>query len=556
MWNSVHRMALGFHYYGSHLHTLKSIPEKESWGVLAKKELDWFHTDLEVMIKRWQQEKKENQEGLKARKSKIRMLTDTNEMYKRNIDEKEKQYKLYLDEFLEISNKFENEKVKMEELIKKSRNDYLESVKRAVAAEVLVLENWKDTELFKLRRRRAHTKVTLKYLKVMNSCSASPDMKLQVDSLESFTSNIEEEIGRVESQFEERICMVKNGALLNNISKVEIAELELPLIPSSAMHEKPPINDPAIVMYSAGTPHLPSTLLDMFSSVDDNSPLHFTVNKHTGSKTSHKNYQVLSSAHEDSGKALLEGTGKSHFDTACLSKSPRNSRRHVQDIQLQHSSLEEPAAAASLDHNRATDKSLPPQPSESIIDQLRAIFPDYTSSDFETFIKEVKVNKRNKLSMDELLNFILDHENKKKINSSPAKIEKPSSSNSGQRRNQIQKIKTLRQNVPSTSNSRRDNENIKKKTFPPASTQLPWKTDGGIAKSKWKKSSDAIDNDPCVICHEELSTEEFSVLDCGHKFHKLCIGPWIKEHSTCPTCRRHVLLPEDYPELPGRNRCT
>ncbi|XP_077198783.1 E3 ubiquitin-protein ligase TTC3 [Paroedura picta] len=523
---------------------------------LAKKELDWFHTDLEVMIKRWQQEKKENQEGLKARKSKIRTLTDTNEMYKKNIDEKEKQYKLYLDEFLEISNKFENENVKMEELIKKSRSDYLESVKQAVSAEVSVLENWKETELFKLHGRTAHAKATLKYLKVMNSCSSSPDMKLHAGSLESFISNIKEEMGKAESQFEERICTVKNGALLSSISKVEIAELELPPILSSAMHEKPPINDPAIVMYSAGTPHLPSNLLDMFSSVKDNSPLHSTVNKHARNKTSHKNYQVPSSAREDSGEALLEGIGKSHSVTARLSKSPKNSRRNVQDILLQHSTLKEPAVAARLDHNRAADKSLPPKPDESIIDQLRAIFPDYTSSDFETFIKEVKVNNRNKLSMDELLNFILDHENKKKISSSPAKIEKAPSSNSGQRRNQTQKIKTLRQNMSSISNSRRDNENIKKKTFPPASTQLPWKTDGGIAKSKWKKSVDATDNDPCVICHEELSMEEFSVLDCGHKFHKLCIGPWIKEHSTCPTCRRHVLLPEDYPELPGRNRCT
>lgn len=128
-------------------------------------------------------------------------------------------------------------------------------------------------------------------------------------------------------------------------------------------------------MYSAGSPHLPSNLLDKFSSVKDNSPLQSTVTKNIGSKISHKNYHMPSSACEHSGEALLEGTGKSHFDIVCLS---RNSKRHVQDIQLQHSTLEEPAAAARLNHNRAADKSLPPQPSESIIAQLRAIFPDYT----------------------------------------------------------------------------------------------------------------------------------------------------------------------------------
>lgn len=47
-------------------------------------------------------------------------------------------FQIYVTFFLKLfhSNKFENEKVKMEELIKKSHNEFLESVKQAVAAEV------------------------------------------------------------------------------------------------------------------------------------------------------------------------------------------------------------------------------------------------------------------------------------------------------------------------------------------------------------------------------------------------------------------------------------
>ncbi|RXM94263.1 SH3 domain-binding glutamic acid-rich-like protein 3 [Acipenser ruthenus] len=33
-----------------------------------------------------------------------------------------------------------------------------------------------------------------------------------------------------------------------------------------------------------------------------------------------------------------------------------------------------------------------------------------------------------------------------------------------------------------------------------------------------------------------------------------CIKAWLKEQSTCPTCRVHALLPEDFPVLPGRRR--
>uniref|UniRef100_A0A674KGN7 TTC3/DZIP3-like helical domain-containing protein n=1 Tax=Terrapene triunguis TaxID=2587831 RepID=A0A674KGN7_9SAUR len=103
---------------------------------ITQRELDWFHQDLEMEVKKWQQEKKENQEKLKATKNTSKKLADTNEMYLRNIDEKDKQYTVYLGKFLEISNKFANEKVQLEELIKKSKDNYQECIKRAVAAEV------------------------------------------------------------------------------------------------------------------------------------------------------------------------------------------------------------------------------------------------------------------------------------------------------------------------------------------------------------------------------------------------------------------------------------
>ncbi|RXN18895.1 E3 ubiquitin- ligase TTC3 isoform X1 [Labeo rohita] len=60
--------------------------------------------------------------------------------------------------------------------------------------------------------------------------------------------------------------------------------------------------------------------------------------------------------------------------------------------------------------------------------------------------------------------------------------------------------------------------------------------------------------DPCIICHEDMSPEEVCVLECRHSFHRECIKSWLKEQSTCPTCREHALLPEDFPMLPGRQR--
>ncbi|CAK6441624.1 unnamed protein product [Pipistrellus nathusii] len=50
------------------------------------------------------------------------------------------------------------------------------------------------------------------------------------------------------------------------------------------------------------------------------------------------------------------------------------------------------------------------------------------------------------------------------------------------------------------------------------------------------------EEEPCVICHENLSPENLSVLPCAHKFHSQCIRPWLMQQGTCPTCRLHVSL--------------
>ncbi|NXS44892.1 TTC3 ligase, partial [Balaeniceps rex] len=131
---------------------------------VSKNELDWLHQDLEIKVKKWQQEKKENQDNLKALRNTAKKHTDTNDRYSKTIDEKEKQHNVYLNKYLKTSNKFANEKVKLEELIKKSQDDCQECVKRAVKAEISVLNNWKETEIWKLNGRAANAEASLKAL--------------------------------------------------------------------------------------------------------------------------------------------------------------------------------------------------------------------------------------------------------------------------------------------------------------------------------------------------------------------------------------------------------
>ncbi|KAK3800116.1 hypothetical protein RRG08_015082 [Elysia crispata] len=56
----------------------------------------------------------------------------------------------------------------------------------------------------------------------------------------------------------------------------------------------------------------------------------------------------------------------------------------------------------------------------------------------------------------------------------------------------------------------------------------------------------------CTICHDDSGPgcgQEVRVLDCGHRFHEDCIQSWLRVNQTCPNCRSHSLLEEDFPSL-------
>ncbi|NXN82866.1 TTC3 ligase, partial [Bombycilla garrulus] len=167
----------------------KSIEETK----VSQNELDWFHQDSETQMKKWQQEKKENRENLKALRSTAKKHSDTNE-----------------------SNKFANEKGKLEELIKKSQDDSQECEKRAVQAEVK-----------QKKKSKKNLYLTENPQYSSSSASAAPVLKSQIDSWEIFISNVKKQLEKVEAEYEEKIELVKSGAR-NCLSKVEIVDFPVP----------------------------------------------------------------------------------------------------------------------------------------------------------------------------------------------------------------------------------------------------------------------------------------------------------------------------------------
>ncbi|XP_054360136.1 E3 ubiquitin-protein ligase DZIP3 isoform X7 [Mirounga angustirostris] len=98
-------------------------------------------------------------------------------------------------------------------------------------------------------------------------------------------------------------------------------------------------------------------------------------------------------------------------------------------------------------------------------------------------------------------------------------------------------------------------------TPPQSNTAQPpkpaWRPLSSQGPASWEGANNLDDEEeeeePCVICHENLSPENLSVLPCAHKFHSQCIRPWLMQQGTCPTCRLHVLLPEEFPGHPSRH---
>ncbi|KAK3321514.1 hypothetical protein B0T19DRAFT_388246 [Cercophora scortea] len=48
-------------------------------------------------------------------------------------------------------------------------------------------------------------------------------------------------------------------------------------------------------------------------------------------------------------------------------------------------------------------------------------------------------------------------------------------------------------------------------------------------------------NARCVICVDDMVIgEKAAVLPCNHFFHGECVTPWLKQHNTCPVCRKPI----------------
>ena len=52
----------------------------------------------------------------------------------------------------------------------------------------------------------------------------------------------------------------------------------------------------------------------------------------------------------------------------------------------------------------------------------------------------------------------------------------------------------------------------------------------------------AIRTSECAICQDSIQIGDAvrMIRFCSHEFHQSCIDPWLRGHTTCPTCRHNL----------------
>ncbi|XP_072230625.1 E3 ubiquitin-protein ligase TTC3 isoform X2 [Leuresthes tenuis] len=184
------------------------------------------------------------------------------------------------------------------------------------------------------------------------------------------------------------------------------------------------------------------------------------------------------------------------------------------------------SASLQTQHKPATRKLEPAHSTvfEKAMETLTSMFPDSSRSDLMRYFKDFRMSRGGNLNsmmlaevVDGVTQMILDHQ--ERLNSARASI--------------------VGRGSPA------------KCVTPPLANSKVWQS---LMPQRAKTSNALNMEDPCIICHEDMSPEDTCVLECRHSFHEECIRSWLKEQSTCPTCRNHALLPDDFPALSGKRR--
>ncbi|XP_048873587.1 E3 ubiquitin-protein ligase TTC3 isoform X2 [Brienomyrus brachyistius] len=467
---------------------------------IGNKELDIFHKRLEEEVRKDQQEKKVNQETLKALKNELKELAAARETLLKNIKEKRMEYEQQFSEILDERNQSEAEKLSVEDEVKRYQELCARAAARSLAAEVTMLDCRRQCGLQGLYRYVSEKEAVLTHLKEVGCRAKSPEVSKALNAWQEVLQDAKDKILRTEANYKEQMEQLQKGTRLSSLPPVSVpSPLPTPALPPFA-------SQGSAVRYPS--PRLPSAATHVTLPPVRLQPVHRGSRPPTAVAPPQPDpFQGRSGLHPDIPVSPWDGT-----QGVSLGQQP----------QVPRAGPQHPATVF-----------------EKIIDQLVVMFPHYSRPVLSRFIQEVRSANGgylNTLTYDVIINRVVQ----KILDYQENTREQMSATHGLGVREFLPGCRSPTPRCESPVSGRSS-------TAPPRA----WKS----MEMHKRPGSQALNvEDPCIICHEEMSAEDLCVLECRHSFHRECIKSWLNEQMTCPTCRDHTLLPEDFPQLPDRPR--
>ncbi|XP_071111299.1 E3 ubiquitin-protein ligase TTC3-like [Haliotis cracherodii] len=454
-----------------------------------------------------------------------------------SMEEKLKQESLRTEEYLkknvDTRETFQKEKAEMVASLTELQSKYISQRDRAVAAEqeYVQLKMQVSLQSFSAAKREAtfHHHHVLTYIRKFQEDKRDLPAKVKqiLSHLSSVIETCDARIADIKAQCEKNVQLLKEGQTLGDLPAFTVATPPVPMPPEiaalmSQIFGTGTVNSSKLSMRLSPT-ESGSKSLQMFQSPPNS---HSTKASNGGApqQAPKSTAPTLTSKPMKASNGLHNGTmlqpkpiqplgfpGGLQVALAKPARVPMTTAK-IHASLLNSPSLQPPTLAKMVSPQQSRNSY------DKLIAALQSIFPNYNKSEFLVLIRELREARGGSLTgmglediVKNITDTVLEREGTPLIAQTP--------------------------------------------TAPPPGFSNSWGVHlggGGGSNSSSYKQLDLfldVEENPCAICHEELENQETRDLDCGHTFHVECIRTWFKEQSTCPNCRVHALLPDDFPTL-------
>ncbi|XP_078055275.1 E3 ubiquitin-protein ligase DZIP3-like [Mustelus asterias] len=433
--------------------------------------------ELQRLKQEMENERKVYQNDKKALQNQIKSFQDALQSKEELVKKSEKQIRAQEQE-LENQKKhsqgeqeqWTQEKTRLEKQSAKSKDEFIEAMRRAMAAEVQVLECRRDKGTIFLEQAAKEGEVKLSGLrqKLMSTPTVQIDVKAAMMAYELVLADIKSKIHQTASAFNEQIDLIRNGAKLSNMPQV-------PLL-------LPPSQSDFMLIYMAKQKELLAS---------------------SGFPTNNTSQGTTSTP-----PAFPPGL------------APMNNQLGITQRSMSPG-LSVQTAPTGLPHQTPIGSGNPGQAGtsnqnhlERLLERLTELFPQHNRDTMIIFLRQVRAMNNNSLSGLSFEQII----------------------------SQVSVL--IKNHQPLLGNT--DYSNLPADPMLPSTTWRNVTPDSfmnrqgfatGLSHQSGVSAEPTLqDEDPCVICQEELTTSRLFVMKCGHKYHRECISLWLKEQKTCPSC--------------------